>query len=224
MANFIKISYTGRLEDGKVFDTTSEKTAKDEGIYDDKRRYAPLLVVVGQGQVIKGLDEALVGMKVGDKKKVEIPAEKAYGKKNPELVRIIPLSKFKEQKMNPFPGMPLEIDGRIARVQTVAGGRVRVDFNHELAGRALIFEVKVDSEAESDEDKIRFLLERDFESSEGFEFKKKGAELSMSIPDRAYKDRNALLRKAAFSAESFQYLGVEKITYSEVWEKAKEKT
>jgi FKBP-type peptidyl-prolyl cis-trans isomerase 2 len=224
MTNFIKISYTGRLEDGKVFDTTSEKTAKDEGIYDDKRRYAPLLVVVGQGQVIKGLDEALDGMKVGDKKKVDIPSEKAYGKKNPELVRIVPLSKFKEQKMTPFPGMPLEIDGRIAHVQTVAGGRVRVDFNHELAGRTLTFEVKVEEEAESDEDKIKFLLERDFESPDGFEFKRKGDELTMTIPDRAYKDRNALLRKAAFSAESFQYLGLTKITFSEVWEKAKEKT
>jgi FKBP-type peptidyl-prolyl cis-trans isomerase 2 len=180
-------------------------------------------VVVGEGQVIKGLDEALEGMKVGEEKTIEIPPEKAYGKRSQEMVRIVPLKKFKEQKITPIPGMPIEIDGRMARIQTVAGGRVRVDFNHDLAGRPLTFEVKVETEAASDDDKIRFLLDRDFGSSEGFEFKKEGGEISLSLPDKAYKERNVLLRKAAFAAEAFRFLEADKVRFTEVWEKAENK-
>lgn len=219
MANFIKVSFTGRLEDGRVFDTTDEETAKKAGIYNDKRRYAPMSIILGEHQIIDGLEEALNGMNVGEEKTVEVPPEKAYGKRNPDLIRIVPLKKFKEQKINPIPGMPIDVDGRIARVQTVAGGRVRVDFNHELAGKKLIFDVKIESKADTEEDRIRFLLERSFDSTEGFEFRKDGEKLEVMIPDKAYRDRNILLRKAAFSAEVFKHLDVTKIVFTEVWVK-----
>lgn len=223
MADFIKISYTGKLDDGKVFDTTSEKVAKKEGIFDEKRVYTPLPVIVGEGQVIKGLDEALDAMKVGEEKTIEVPPEKAYGRRNPDLVRIIPLKKFKEQKINPIPGMPIDIDGRVARVQTVAGGRVRVDFNHELAGRTLVFEVKVEEKATTDKDKVVFLVKKNFNSDEDFGVKKKEKELFMTIPEKAYKDRNLLMRKAGFSAEAFKYLTIDRIMFSEVWVKPEKK-
>ncbi len=221
MTDFIKISYTGRLDDGKVIDTTDEEIAKKEGIYEEKRIYNFLPVIVGEGQVIKGLDEALEGVKVGEEKTVEIPPEKAYGKRNPELIKIVPLKKFKEQNMTPIPGMQLEIDGRTAKVQTVAGGRVRVDFNHELAGRTLFFEIKIEKKAHKKEDKTMFLIEKNFNLSEGFKINKKETTLAITIPENAYKDRNILLKKAAFSAESFKYLDVDKITFSETWEKTK---
>ncbi|MBN2013982.1 MAG: peptidylprolyl isomerase [Candidatus Altiarchaeota archaeon] len=223
MAEFIKISYTGSLDDGRVFDTTSEEVAKKEGIYDEKRVYGFLYMIVGEGQVIKGLDEALKDMKVGEEKTVKIPPEKAYGKRNPELIRIVPLKKFKEQKINPIPGMPIDIDGQIARVQTVAGGRVRVDFNHELAGRTLTFNAKVEVKAETEDDKVKFLLEKNFNKVEGFNSKVDGQELSVTIPEKAYKDRNLLLRKAAFSAEAFKHLNIGKITFCEVWGKPEKK-
>ena len=126
MTEFLKIAYTGKTEDGDIFDTTSEEIAKKENIFDEKRNYTLFPVIVGEGAVIKGLDEALEGMKKGEEKTITIPPEKAYGPRNPEFIRIVPLKKFKEQKMTPFPGMPIEIDGRMAKVQTVAGGRVRV--------------------------------------------------------------------------------------------------
>jgi len=224
MTDFIKISYTGRVKDGRVFDTTSAEVAKKEGVFDEKKIYALLPVVVGGGQVIPGLDEKLKAMKKGDKKKVEIPPEKGYGKKDPKLVRLVPRAVFKKEKITPIPGMPIELDGRYARIQTVAGGRVRVDFNHELAGRTLVFEVKVEEKAGTDADKVRFLIERNFNDSKDFVVKLSAGTIEIKIPENAYKDRNILVRKASLAAEVFKYLSGNKIIFTEEWHKADDKS
>ena len=223
MTDFIKISYTGRVKNGPVFDTTSKEVAEKEGVFDEKKIYALFPVVVGGGQVIPGLDEKLKGMKSGDKKKVEIPPEKGYGNKDPKLIRLVPRSVFKKERITPIPGMPIELDGRPARIQTVAGGRVRVDFNHELAGKTLTFEVKVEEKAATDADKARFLVERSFNDSKDFDIKLKAGMLEIRIPEKAYKDRNILVRKASLAAEIFKYLGNNKITFTEEWSKVENK-
>lgn len=219
--DFLKVSYTGRIKDGQVVDTTDEKTAKDSNIFDEKRTYVPVPVIVGAEHIIKGLDEALKGMKVGDKKKVEIAPDKGYGAKNPELVRLVPLKHFKQQKMTPFPGMPVEIDGRMGRVQTVAGGRVRVDFNHELAGKTLEYDVKVEAKAKDEKERVEYLVERVFGKADGFSIKTtaKPKKVAVTIPEDAYKDRALLMIKASLAAELFKTLSYAEVTYSEVWKK-----
>jgi len=78
--NKIAVDYTGRLKDGTVFDSSIEKVAKKHNVYSPGRDYEPLTFVVGQGRLIKGFEEGVKGMNVGDKKEVEIPPEEAYGK------------------------------------------------------------------------------------------------------------------------------------------------
>ncbi|MFH1835364.1 MAG: peptidylprolyl isomerase [Methanobacteriota archaeon] len=214
---FLKIDYTAQVEDGVVFDTTDKKKAEEAGIFNEKRIYAPLPIVVGEGQVIAGLDEALEKLKVSDSKKVEIPPEKGYGLREPSLLRIVPLKVFKKEKINPVPGMPVELDGRPARIQTVAGGRVRVDFNHDLAGKTLTYDVKVVSEATTEKDKVLFLAEKNFDETEGFNVKVTGKKVEVTIPEKAAKDRAALVRKASLSAELFKFLNTSEVSYTEVW-------
>lgn len=221
MEKFIKISYTGRIKDGKVFDTTSEEIAKREGIYNEKGTYHPMPVILGEKQIIEGLDDALKEMNTGEEKTVEIPPEKAYGNRDPNLIRLVPLGMFKKQKINPVPGMPVELDGRMARIQTVAGGRVRVDFNLDLAGKTLVFNVKVDDTAKTDEDRVKYLIERNFNGNENFNIKISEKNLDISIPEKAYNDRNMLIRKASFVAEVFKCLDMDKIEFHEVWKKEK---
>jgi FKBP-type peptidyl-prolyl cis-trans isomerase 2 len=220
--DFVKINYTGALEDGKVFDTTDAERAKKEGIYEDKRVYKPLTVAVGEEQVIKALDEALAGMAVGEKKTVTCSPEQAYGRRDTSMIRLIPVKFFKQEKLNPIPGMPVEIDGMRGRVQTVSGGRVRVDFNHELAGKTLVFDLEVVEKAEKDEDKIKYLIERSFEDSQDFNIKLEGKKLEVTLPKKAFHDRNLLVRKATLSADAFKNLGLKEITYIETWENPKE--
>ena len=221
MERFIKISYTGKVKDtGAVFDTSDAKVAKEEGLEKKGRVFKSLPLVVGAGQVITGLDEALEKMKEGDEKSIEISPEKAFGKRNPDLVRLVSMRVFREQKMNPVPGMMIELDGRPAKIQTVSGGRVRVDYNPELAGRTVIFDVKVEEEAKKKEDKIMYLIERSFESSGNFKVVVlKGKKLKISIPRESYVDRNILVKKASLAAEIFKFLGFENITFEEVWSK-----
>ena len=76
----VTVDYMGLFEDGTVFDTSIAKLALDAGTYDSGRNYAPLRVTVGSGQVIKGFENALVGMHAGENKTVAVPPELAYGK------------------------------------------------------------------------------------------------------------------------------------------------
>ncbi len=219
--NFIKINYTGTVKDGKVFDTTDADMAKKEEIFDESRAYSPLSVAVGEGQVIKGLDAELAGMKVGDKKKVEINPQDAYGDRTSEKVKLVPIKHFKKEGINPIPGMPVEIDNMRGKVQTVSGGRVRVDFNHELAGKTLIFDVTVVEKAKDDKEKVGYLLERNFAGIDGVVVDLKAKNLELALPKEAFHDRQLMVRKASFSAEAFRFLDLAHVKFTETWESPK---
>ncbi|MBU4374215.1 MAG: FKBP-type peptidyl-prolyl cis-trans isomerase [Euryarchaeota archaeon] len=81
----ISVDYTGSLENGKVFDTSIESVAKEKNLFAPGREYKPLKFNVGKGEVIKGFDEGVVGMMVGETKILTIPPEKAYGQSNPMM-------------------------------------------------------------------------------------------------------------------------------------------
>jgi FKBP-type peptidyl-prolyl cis-trans isomerase 2 len=87
----ISIDYTGSLEDGKVFDTSLEKVAKENQLFDPQRKYIPLKFTVGKMKVIKGMDDGVIGMKEGDSKTLTILPENAYGMINPELIQTYPI-------------------------------------------------------------------------------------------------------------------------------------
>ena len=142
--DFIEIDFVGRLAStGEIFDVTLEDIAKEEGIHRPKHNYKPALVIVGSGMIVPGVEKALEGMEVGEEKEIELAPEEAFGQRSMKLIRIIPISRFTREKINPAPGIFVDIDGMQAKVLSVAGGRVRVDFNHPLAGRQLKYKVKI---------------------------------------------------------------------------------
>ncbi len=130
----IKVEYTGSLEDGTIFDS-SEKHEE------------PLQFTVGEGKIIKGFDQAVVGMKVGEEKEVKIPPEKAYGQYNPELVKDLPRNVFpegQEIKQDMIFMMSLPDNRQVpVRITKVGEEQVTVDLNSPLAGKTLVFKIKV---------------------------------------------------------------------------------
>lgn len=140
----VKVDYTGKFENGEVFDTTKEDIAKEHRIYSGEREYEPLEVKVGIDQVIDGFDKALVGMRQGEEKEAEIFPEEAYGERKMGLIRTIPLQVFTENKITPKPGMQIGTDDGVATITKVEDENVEVDFNHPLAGKKLIFEIRVE--------------------------------------------------------------------------------
>lgn len=130
----VKVDYTGTLGDGTVFDS-SEKHGK------------PLEFEAGSGQVIRGFDTAVMGMKKGEEKEITLQPDQAYGERNESLVKDVPRAQFPE-KMEINAGMTLLLglpDGQKfpATVKSVDGGKVMIDLNHPLAGKALTFKIKV---------------------------------------------------------------------------------
>ncbi|MDD9953068.1 MAG: peptidylprolyl isomerase [Candidatus Woesearchaeota archaeon] len=152
--DFVKLNYTGRLEDGTVFDTTDPATAKTANMQADVQ---PVTICIGEKMLIPGLDEALTSEK--DKQFTTIvPAEKAFGKKDTKLLRVIPTQQLSKQKIQPYPGMQLNIDNNYGIVKTTGGGRTVVDFNHPLAGKDVSYEVEVLDEKISTNAKVAALL------------------------------------------------------------------
>jgi len=159
--DFILIDYVGRItETGEVFDTTIEEVAKKEGLYQEGGLYEPKLVVVGEGWVLKALDENLPNLELNKTVTVEIPPDKGFGNRDPEKIKLYPLRKLTSQRITPKIGMRLEVDGKLATVRTIGSGRVLLDFNLPLAGKTLVYEVTVQKKIETVEEKIKALIHR----------------------------------------------------------------
>jgi len=158
--DFVEIEYVGRIKaTGEIFDLTNEEIAKKEGVYDPKQKYKPMLVIVGSGMAIKGVEKQLEQMSVGEEREFDVSQDEGFGRRNPNLIKIISLSKFIENKMNPVPGTFVEIDGLQAKIQSVSGGRVRVDFNNPLAGKELHYKMKIVRKIEDPLEKLKSLLD-----------------------------------------------------------------
>ncbi|WP_456328975.1 FKBP-type peptidyl-prolyl cis-trans isomerase [Archaeoglobus sp.] len=153
--DFIRLSYTAKLEDGTIVDTTDEEVAKEHGIYNENARYGDIYAVIGKGHILPGLEEDIKGKEVGYKGTVEIPPEKAFGEYNPELKDTFSINRFKER---PEIGQRVRIGDRIGTVERIVGRRVIVDFNHPLAGKKIVFEYEIKEKLEKPEDKIKALF------------------------------------------------------------------
>ncbi|MDT0294307.1 peptidylprolyl isomerase [Mesonia ostreae] len=129
----VKVHYTGKLEDGQVFDSSLERE--------------PIEFTLGQGQIIPGFEDGLIDMKVNDKKTVQIPHTEAYGEVQKELFQEVPKSQL-PQEIEPQVGMGLvskNPDGteRQLRVAEVKDESIIIDANHPLAGKDLTFDLEV---------------------------------------------------------------------------------
>lgn len=157
--DFIEINYTGKLkEEGSVFDTTEEKTAKDNHLYREGAEYGPIIICVGEKHVLKGLDEFIIGKDAGNYT-VDIIAEKAFGKKSAKLIQLIPAKKFTEHGIKPTPGLSVNVDGNRGLIKSVSGGRILVDFNHPLSGKDLTYDIEIKRIVTDKKEQIESLLD-----------------------------------------------------------------
>src|SRR5579863_397075 len=155
----VYVNYTAKVKDtGEAIETTMEDEAKKLDIYDADRRYEPRLVAVGEDWVLKGLDEEISKMDVGEKKTAELPPERAWGGRDPTLLRMVPLRKFGEKADELRVGDEVEIDNRVAMVRFIGSGRAQVDFNHRLAGKTLVYDIETIKTAAPGEETIRALM------------------------------------------------------------------
>jgi len=129
----VKVHYHGKLTSGETFDSSEGRQ--------------PLEFEVGSGMVIKGFDDGVTGMKVGDKKTINIPAESAYGEKNPDMLIEYPRSQFPENielqigtdlMMSSASGQQFQV-----KIAEIKDDVVILDANHRLAGQELVFDIEL---------------------------------------------------------------------------------
>ena len=129
----VKAHYTAKLKDGTVYDTSINRH--------------PLQFTIGEGQIIPGFEQAVVGMRPGQSKTVQVPTDKAYGPHREDMVVTVDHSQFPES-LEPEVGQTLEITGSdglrtVATVADVSETRVTFDINHPLAGKELILDIQL---------------------------------------------------------------------------------
>jgi FKBP-type peptidyl-prolyl cis-trans isomerase 2 len=157
----IEVNFTGKeLLNETIFDTTIENVAKEHNIYDKNRAYNSLTIILGENELHKKVEEELFKMNVGEEKTVHLNPKEGFGERNLDLVRVVPLKVFHDQKIKPVPGLMINLGNAIAKVQSVSGGRVRIDINHPLAGRELEYTVKVVKEITAHKEIAEKLFEK----------------------------------------------------------------
>lgn len=180
--DFIRIDYIARIkESGQIFDLTDEEVAKKEEVYNPQVRYGPMPVIIGSKFLIKGLEDALKDMKVGEEKHLIVQPEDAFGQRSEKMIKLIPESEFSKQNMVPYQGMPVRIKNLQGRVLSVSGGRVKVDFNHPLAGKELEYDLEVKEEIKDSSEKVKSVLQFFYRPTGNEEVKvsKNGAEVKL---------------------------------------------
>jgi peptidylprolyl isomerase len=160
--DFILIDYTAKVkETGEPFDTTNETVSKAAHLHKEGEIYEPKLVVVGEGWMLKPIEEAFLTMETGKPANVEIPPEKAFGPRDPEKIKRASLKQLYEKGVErPSIGARIEYGGKMATIRSMGAGRVLLDFNPPLAGRTLIYEVTVQKKLQAKEDKMIALIHR----------------------------------------------------------------
>ncbi len=176
--DFVELEYTGMTADDKlVFDTTDKDVAKKHGIHNEKYGYGPITICIGQHNIVKGLDEFLVDKNLDQEYEVELTPDKAFGKKDIKLIKLIPTSSFTKQNIRPVAGLSVNIDGIMGTVKTVTGGRTIVDFNHPLSGKNIIYKVHPKRIVTEDKDKVAAFLSLELQiPKDSLEIEVKGEE------------------------------------------------
>jgi len=187
--DFVLIDYVARVaETSEVFDTTIEEVSRKEGIYQEGAVYEPKLIVIGEGWILKAVEDALLNLEIEKTATIEIPPEKGFGNRDPEKIKMYPLRRFLAQGVTPKVGMRVEVDGKVATVRAIGAGRVQLDFNPPLAGKTLVYEITVRKKLETLEEKIKALIHRRIPQVEIEKFLVEIGEdyVSINIPEEAF--------------------------------------
>ena len=137
--DFVEIKFSG-YANGELFDSNVEEELKK---LNPEAKETKTFAVVGQGTVVKGLDKALEDKELDKDYETTFSYKEGFGERNKNLIKTVSISSFKEKNFNPQVGMVLALDNNLAKIISVSGARVLVDFNNPLAGKELKYKFKI---------------------------------------------------------------------------------
>jgi len=205
----ILADYTAKIKDtGQIIDTTRKEDAEKAGNADPSRVYEPRLIAVGEGWVLKGLDEALQKADPNQTIDVELTPDKAFGVRDPNKVSRIPIRKFGEKASELEVGGEVEVDNRVGIVRSLESGRAIVDFNHKYAGKTLEYNVAIKEKLDSRNAQIQALIHRRLPvEKEKIKFDEVGQEeVKITIPSDYFLLEGLQIIKRGISTDLFKFI------------------
>lgn len=219
--NFLLIEHTAKVkETGKIFDTTQEDVARSEGFHKEGEIYEPKLVVIGEGWVLKVLDDNLPSLLLNKPKTIEVPPDKAFGPRDPEKLRMVSLRRLRDKGITPKLGMQIEYDKKLAIIRTMGAGRVQLDFNPPLAGKTLVYEVTAKKKLRTREDKIHALIHRRIPLLEIGKFKLdlEKDNVVLRVPEEAFYIEGLQIAKRGITTDIQRFFpAIKKIEFVETY-------
>ncbi|MGA1873121.1 MAG: FKBP-type peptidyl-prolyl cis-trans isomerase [Thermoplasmatota archaeon] len=227
---FIRLEFDAFVkETEQLVDTTHEEVAKEHDVYNERIKYTPIPIIIGAGNIVKGLDSDLLSAKKDEEREVEITPSEAFGERDPKLVEVFPerkilsLPEFRKGDQYPVEGMEIRINNRIGIIAGRFAGRYRVDFNHRWAGKTLVYKYKITEVISRREDKLKAIIETSYTSPDEFRFEWKGKDgVDITLPDMVKLDQGWTMAKFKLVSDIRAHLNMKTVRLIEEYVKKEE--
>jgi FKBP-type peptidyl-prolyl cis-trans isomerase 2 len=219
--DIVQLEYEGWIAGSDdLFDTTKEDVAREHDAYDEERNYGPMYTVIGTGRLIKGLDDHILEAEVDKDYEIEIPPEDAYGERDPKNVETHSMREMARLKVEPEYGRVVTIRNKTGWISGIFAGRVRIDYNHKLAGKTLRYKYKVVGRPEGPEEIARAIIAMNYGREEEFELEMEGDDgIIITLPDVCKYDPNWTLAKLRLVNDMREIAEMTTVTMREVYVK-----
>ncbi|MEM4424530.1 MAG: FKBP-type peptidyl-prolyl cis-trans isomerase [Candidatus Nezhaarchaeales archaeon] len=220
--DFVLVDYVMRVKDtNEVIDLTVEEVAKKEKVYREDGVYEPALIILGEGWILKGVEEELYKMDVGESRVIEVPPDKGFGERDPNKVKVVNARELTRRGITPRVGARVELDDGVAIVRRAEGGRVVLDYNHPLAGRTITCEIKVVKKIEDVREKIRELVHVRIKRVDKEKFKidlSSDGVVTIELPPEAFTYEGLQYAKRGIAIDISRYIpGVSAVKFIETY-------
>ncbi len=226
--DFIELSFEMRAgQEKKLISTSKEDLAKQENIFDDKKKYKNAVIVIGTEGLFKEINDSFKQAEIGKEYEVVVPAKDAYGMRDNKNIKVVPMREFQRNKINPEIGKEVNINNKVGKIITVTPGRVLIDYNHELAGKDLYYKYQIVKVIDDLAGKVNSIIDMDYSDSENFVVEIENDSIGIQIPEEAKFDVNWIDAKYKTVNDIRKYIPGKDIVVKEIYkkeEKSEEKT
>jgi len=216
--DFVELDYTLRTtDDDEVIDTTHESVAEEAGIADEENRdFTPRTIIIGDGHVFESVDDSLRGSEVGDGDSVIITPEEGFGEYDPEEVRTVSAEKIPEDDR--YPGATVQIDRQQGHIETIIGGRARVNFNHPLAGEELEYDYEIAAVVDDREQQAEGILGMHLQEVPDLWIETDEVEEEVTVePDEDDEDAEPTTETQTVEKETLYIEATQQLTMNQQW-------
>ncbi len=222
--DFIELSFELRAgADKKLISTSKEDVAKSENIFDDKKKYKDVVLIIGNEDMFKEINESFKSAEIGKEYEVVIPAKDAYGLRDNKNIKVVPMREFQRNKINPEMGKEVNINNKIGKIISITPGRVLIDYNHELAGKDIYYKYEIKQSIMDGKAKVQAIIEMYYNLSENFILSIENNVIDIQIPDEAKFDVIWLDAKYRIANDIRKYLPDNDILIKELYVKEEKK-